>query len=330
MHFFYSNIGDAELAFQDFGDHTPTGAVVWCHYLFGYLAGITVCRALWHNGERGAEATRIVEAAVKPQLVLQAVLKGALQWRRGPMTMRVSRVAQALVAKDWWGSGDGWNGRSWNCRNGHDEGWTSGTWTDSGWQRRRDSNVSYVEETTLVHDGKWQGPVSSGTGSTRGEAAVGDDGPRQAGRSGEKLVIPEFSGEGSEAELGKSARSYLRKVAAWLKCARMPERERPVALYTHLTGKAWIFAEELDVDQLAEEGGINYFQQWIRVTRHVESAALATQNDMGGLQSVAPAATNATHLLKTWQKYCACHTKRLLTRHETCWNVTKCHACHAK
>ena len=38
----------------------------------------------------------------------------------------------------------------------------------------------------------------------------------------------------------------------------------------------------------------------------------------------------SVHLLKTSQKYCACHTKRLLTRYETCWNVTKCHACHAK
>ena len=36
------------------------------------------------------------------------------------------------------------------------------------------------------------------------------------------------------------------------------------------------------------------------------------------------------YFLKTAQKYWACHTKPLLTRHETCWNVTKCHACHAK
>ena len=36
------------------------------------------------------------------------------------------------------------------------------------------------------------------------------------------------------------------------------------------------------------------------------------------------------HLPKTLQKYCAFHTKSLVTRHETCWNVTKCHACHAK
>ena len=38
---------------------------------------------------------------------------------------------------------------------------------------------------------------------------------------------------------------------------------------------------------------------------------------------------NATHL-KTLQKYCACHTKRLSTRYKIHLNVTKCHACHAK
>ena len=36
------------------------------------------------------------------------------------------------------------------------------------------------------------------------------------------------------------------------------------------------------------------------------------------------------HLLKTPQKYCACHTKRFSTRYKTPLNVTKCHACHAK
>ena len=39
---------------------------------------------------------------------------------------------------------------------------------------------------------------------------------------------------------------------------------------------------------------------------------------------------NATHLLKTTQKYCACHTKRLSICYKTRLNVTKCHACHAK
>ena len=30
------------------------------------------------------------------------------------------------------------------------------------------------------------------------------------------------------------------------------------------------------------------------------------------------------------RKYCPDHTERISTRCETCWNVTKCHACHTK
>ena len=43
-----------------------------------------------------------------------------------------------------------------------------------------------------------------------------------------------------------------------------------------------------------------------------------------------PATKTATHRLKTSQKYCACHTKRLSTRYKTRLNVTKSHACHTK
>ena len=65
-------------------------------------------------------------------------------------------------------------------------------------------------------------------------------------------------------------------------------------------------------------------------TRHVSSAAPATQNDDGHVQSAARTRKTATHLAKTSQKYRACHTKRLSTRYKTRLNVTKCHACHAK
>ena len=65
-------------------------------------------------------------------------------------------------------------------------------------------------------------------------------------------------------------------------------------------------------------------------TRLVQSAAPATQNDYGSLQSAAPATKNAPRLLKTMRKYCPYHTERLPTRCETCWNVTKCRACHTK
>ena len=54
------------------------------------------------------------------------------------------------------------------------------------------------------------------------------------------------------------------------------------------------------------------------------------QNDAGHVQSAAPATKTTTYLVKTSQKYCACHTKRLSTRYKTRLNVTKCHAYHAK
>ena len=57
-------------------------------------------------------------------------------------------------------------------------------------------------------------------------------------------------------------------------------------------------------------------------TRHVSSAAPATQNDDGLVRSAARATKTTTHLAKTSQKYCPCHTKRFSTRYETRLNVT--------
>ena len=65
-------------------------------------------------------------------------------------------------------------------------------------------------------------------------------------------------------------------------------------------------------------------------TRHVWRAAPATKNGTGHVQSAAPATKNVTHVMKTLQKYCACHEKRFSTRRRTRPHVTKCHACHAK
>jgi len=82
-----------------------------------------------------------------------------------------------------------------------------------------------------------------------------------------------------------------------------------------------------------EFAGCQYDSQKTRNTARPKCRACHDmQNDAGGLQSAAHAMENATHPLKTTQnqKYRACHTKRLSTRHETCWNVTKRHACHAK
>ena len=52
--------------------------------------------------------------------------------------------------------------------------------------------------------------------------------------------MPEFDGAGSdEAEVGKGARSYMRKVQVWLRCTRLPGEQRALALYNALGGKAW-------------------------------------------------------------------------------------------
>ena len=76
---------------------------------------------------------------------------------------------------------------------------------------------------------------------------------------------------------------------------------------------------------------VNAMRKKTRNTTRISlSAAPATQNDDGHLQSAAPARKTAPHLLKTSQKYCACHTKRLSTRYQTRLNITKCHACHTK
>jgi hypothetical protein len=88
-------------------------------------------------------------------------------------------------------------------------------------------------------------------------------------KTNEKVPIPEFSGEGSEQEVGKSARSYVRKVQVWLRCTRMPPSQRALALYNALSDRAWAYAEELDMDILASESGVSYYLEWIQ-TRFME------------------------------------------------------------
>ena len=99
------------------------------------------------------------------------------------------------------------------------------------------TRVARVEETTNVKNGKWV--WSRGSGSTRSVAEEVEDEGGRPGRSSEKIVVPAFTGEGSDADLGSSARSYLRKVEAWSRCTKMGPKERAVALYSHLGGKAW-------------------------------------------------------------------------------------------
>eukprot|EP00913_Durusdinium_trenchii_P001330 g1228.t1 len=58
-------------------------------------------------------------------------------------------------------------------------------------------------------------------------------------------------------------------VQVWLRCTKMPAEQRALALYTALTGKAWVYAKELDLDIMGSEHGVSYFLGWIQ-TRFME------------------------------------------------------------
>ena len=83
----------------------------------------------------------------------------------------------------------------------------------------------------------------------------------------EKLNVPKFTGECSgDGDVGTSARSYLRQIAAWERMTKLDVDQRALVLYQHLEGSAWVNAESLSMDTLGSPGGVAYFKQW--VTQH--------------------------------------------------------------
>ncbi|CAE6950397.1 GIP [Symbiodinium sp. CCMP2592] len=64
--------------------------------------------------------------------------------------------------------------------------------------------------------------------------------------------------------VGTSARSYLRQVEAWRRLTFLPAHQQGLVLYRHLAGKAWVAAEELNVDALGRDDGVHYLMSWLR------------------------------------------------------------------
>ena len=81
---------------------------------------------------------------------------------------------------------------------------------------------------------------------------------------GRRAAPSTFNVESSGNELGASARSYLRQVDAWTTVTRLPQDQRALVLYQHLQGRAWIEAEELDVETLASTQGMSVFRRWVQ------------------------------------------------------------------
>ncbi|CAE7295005.1 unnamed protein product, partial [Symbiodinium sp. CCMP2592] len=88
-----------------------------------------------------------------------------------------------------------------------------------------------------------------------------DDGYKGS-RPTEKMTVPTFSAEDND-DLGNSARSYLRQIEVWKRITRVPVNQLGLVLYQHLSGKAWIAAEELSVSKLSTSEGLGYFTSWV-------------------------------------------------------------------
>ena len=105
--------------------------------------------------------------------------------------------------------------------------------------------------------------------STDGQGKDGSFGPKPyEGSRGpsEKMVVPLFSGamNSGDEDIGSSARSYLRQVSAWRRMTRLSKDQQGLTLYQHLTDRAWIDAERLDMDRLGSPEGVDYLLSWIR------------------------------------------------------------------
>lgn len=172
-----------------------------------------------------------------------------------------SRNSEGGSRDDPWSQQDPWG--HWQWQDSWWNGWQSESNSAAGWSRPTgDQNVVRVNETTMAVDGRWRG--SNGGGSSHGRASEPGE-QRGWEKPTERLTVPSFDGEAGEADLGTSARSYVRKVKVWLRCTKLPVTEQALALYTHLSGKAWLVAEELDVDLLAAHDGVQYYLEWVRV-----------------------------------------------------------------
>ncbi|CAE7794897.1 unnamed protein product, partial [Symbiodinium microadriaticum] len=191
----------------------------------------------------------------------------------------------------WWGhswgeADQGWNSSGWAQKSSYGRHYDKGWYDWNGWGSSSTGSGSadggaYERESKESTADPWARLVSGGDSSGRQEGSQlggwepatdaqgkGYRGKPQEGARGpsEKMIVPSFSGSTGDQgdDIGTSARSYLRQVSAWRRMTRMSEEQQGLTLYQHLTDKAWIDAERLDVDRLATKDGVEYLIDWIK------------------------------------------------------------------
>ncbi|CAE7510542.1 RE1 [Symbiodinium sp. CCMP2592] len=216
-----------------------------------------------------------------------------------PRDDRGAPESQWTLGQEWWS--DGWHrqwGHSWgnDSRDWDRSGWAQdfssrtvhdGTWYDSrpwgsastgtgsldGGQDRdsKDSSLDAWGRHVSSNDsrnfqgGGWQPDGWRPSTDAQGTPYEAKRGEFSCGPS-EKMIVPTFSGltPSSGDDLGTSARSYLRQVSAWRRMTRMSEDQQALTLYQHLTDRAWVDAERLDMDKLGSKFGVDYLVEWIK------------------------------------------------------------------
>ena len=182
-------------------------------------------------------------------------------------------------------SKSGW--ATWNSW--QDDGWTTGLWSRSwdggdGWWTRsgwaRDSN-RYDGHDTKKKGKTWE---STSTGSMGSGDGAGHDREskesfseqwesrdscsdahhsRDDGRDPPDGWGPSTEGRGDPFG---GARSCLRQIAAWRRMTRMSKDQQGLTLYQHLTDRAWVDAERLDMNRLGSSEGVDYLIGWAQDT----------------------------------------------------------------
>ena len=163
--------------------------------------------------------------------------------------------------------------------------WTRTTWSEEDWKRwnswwekpgpsSRTTGGDGSGTTSTTAWSTWASTTRTGgtsttrpsTTPTREQEEAWQPPERGSGGgkgSSEKLIIPTFSGEGEDGDLGMSARSYPRQIAAWEKMTKLAKDQRALVLYQNLQGSAWVNAESLSVELLGQPDGVQYLRDWI-------------------------------------------------------------------
>ena len=177
-----------------------------------------------------------------------------------------------------WNGGDRWAWWGWHRPYGYRHHWSWGARTESdadggnfssstpseGDDDRDSGRTDHQRRGSWNSSGLWTEDSTTKVPNSSGGWNSGQEVSVSKGSFSEKMAVPSFDAQSTGEELGVSARSYLRQVDAWCKVTRTPKDQQALLLYQHLSRRAWVESEELNVEDLAGSSGLSVFRTWIQ------------------------------------------------------------------